>query len=127
MKTVSAKTVSNEVGLIKEISKHGCQMEYVKNDPSEHVKRPRTERARIEILSPPEIERLLAKINRKYRLAFVTCVLTGLRAGELWALRWSDIDWNVLQVSVIIRTISFFGSFYTGAANLLYPCIPNSK
>jgi integrase len=100
MKTVSAKTVSNEVGLIKEMLKHGCEMEYVKNDPSEHVKRPRTERARIEVLSPPEIERLLSKINRKYRLAFLTCVLTGLRAGELWALRWSDIDWNALQITV---------------------------
>ena len=100
MKAVSAKTVSNEVGLIKEIFKHGCQMEYVKNDPSEHVKRPRTERARIEILSSPEIERLLAKSSRRYRLAFLTCVLTGLRAGELWALRWSDIDWNALQINV---------------------------
>jgi integrase len=75
-------------------------MEYVKNDPSEHVKRPRTAGARIEILSPPEIERLLAKSSRRYRLAFLTCVLTGLRAGELWALRWSDIDWNALQINV---------------------------
>jgi hypothetical protein len=65
MKTVSAKTVSNEVGLIKEIFKHGRQMECIKADPSEHVKRPRSAIARIEILSPPEIEKLFAKINRR--------------------------------------------------------------
>jgi integrase len=94
MKTVSPGTVCGELALIKEILQYGCEMECIQNDPSEHVKRPRTEKATIELLSPPEIERLLAKANHRYRLAFLTCVLTGLRAGELWALRWSDIDWN---------------------------------
>jgi integrase len=100
LKIVSAKTVSNEVGLAKEIFKYGCQMEYIKTDPSEHIKRPRVVRKMIEILQPEEIERLLTRAKRRYRLAFLVCILTGLRAGELWALRWSDIDFDAFQINV---------------------------
>ena len=111
LKAVSPQTVSIEIGLIKGMFKHACHLGYIKVNPSEHTKRPRVTRAGIEILKPEEIAKLLAEISGRYRLAFLTCILTGLRAGELWALRWPDIDFQALQIDV--RQSLWRGQFQT--------------
>jgi integrase len=100
LNAVSPKTVSNEIVVIKEMFKHAHRWGYIKSNPSEHLDRPKIERPEIEILNPEEVERLLAKTTRPYRLAFLTDVFTGLRAGELWGLKWADIDLNALQINV---------------------------
>lgn len=45
--------------------------------------------------------------NEKYRLAVMTAALTGLRAGEICALKWQDIDAKRGLISVV-RAISKF-------------------
>ncbi len=99
-KTVSPKTVINEIALIKGIFKRAHIWGYVKSNPAEHLERPKAVRPEIEILSPDELEKLLAHSTRHYRTAFLTAVLTGLRAGELWALQWQDVDWTSLKIFV---------------------------
>jgi len=111
LKEVSPKTVWNETGLIKQMMSYARRWGYIQTDPSEPVKRPRVNRAEIEILNPEEIGRMLAKIDRRYRLALLTCVLTGLRAGELWALQWPDIDFETFQIHV--RRSLWRGRFQT--------------
>lgn len=99
-KKVSSKTACNEVVIIKEMFKHAHRWEYLKTNPAEHLERPKLVKTEIEILSPDEVERLFAGAPGHYRTAFLTDVLTGLRAGELWGLKWSDIDWNARQIQV---------------------------
>jgi integrase len=46
-----------------------------------------------DVLSPAEIRRLLAAAGTGlYRVLFTTASLTGLRSGELFGLRWSDLE-----------------------------------
>jgi integrase len=46
-----------------------------------------------EVLGPDEIRRLVdAATPGLYRTLFATAALTGLRSGELFGLRWSDIE-----------------------------------
>jgi integrase len=46
-----------------------------------------------EVLSPNEIRKLLEKAQPGYyRTLFLTAYLTGMRSGELFALRWSDVE-----------------------------------
>jgi integrase len=111
LKTVSPKTVINEIVVIKEMFKHAYRWGYIWRNPAEHLERPKLIRPEIEILNPEEVDKLLAKASNHYRLAFQTCVLTGLRAGELWGLRWSDIDWNSWQLH--IRQSLWKGQFQT--------------
>ncbi len=111
LKSVSPKTVANEIGLAKEILGYARRWGFVQTDPSEAIKRPRSVRAEIEILNPEEINRLLAKTDRRYRLAFLTAVLSGMRAGELWALQWPDIDFETFQIHV--RRSLWRGQFQT--------------
>ena len=46
-----------------------------------------------EILDPNEIRKMLEKAEPGYyRTLFLTAYLTGMRSGELFALRWSDVE-----------------------------------
>jgi integrase len=46
-----------------------------------------------EVLDPNEIRKVLEKTDPGYyRTLFLTAYLTGMRSGELFALRWSDIE-----------------------------------
>ena len=46
-----------------------------------------------EVLEPNEIRKVLEKAEPGYyRTLFLTADLTGMRSGELFALRWSDIE-----------------------------------
>jgi len=94
LKMVSAKTVCNEIMVMKELFKHARKWGYVKISPAEDVDRPRLKSAEIDILDPDEFNKLFDKVHPHYQVAFLTAFLTGLRAGELWALRWGDVDWN---------------------------------
>lgn len=99
-KVLSAKTISNEIVVIKEMFKHAYQWGYVKVNPAEYLKRPKMVKTEIEILEPSEFQNLLENSGDLYRTAFLTALLTGVRAGELWGLQWGDMDWNSRQLYV---------------------------
>lgn len=111
IKTVSPKTVCNEIVVIKEMFKHALRWGYVKTNPAEYVERPRLTKSEIEILSPDEADKLILNSHPHYRTAFLTDFLTGMRAGELWGLQWPDIDWNSKQIYV--RRSLWKGQFQT--------------
>jgi integrase len=111
IKTVSPKTVCNEIVVIKEMFKHALRWGYLKTNPAEYVERPKIIKSEIEILAPDEIGSMLDKATGNYRIAFLTDFLTGMRAGELWGLKWDDIDWNSKQIHV--RRSLWKGQFQT--------------
>ena len=98
-KEVSSKTVCNEVVVMKEMFKHAFRWGYLKINPAEYVERPKIVKSEIEILSPDEMWLLLENSIGHYRVAFLTDFLTGLRAGELWALKWVYRDWETTCLS----------------------------
>jgi integrase len=100
LKKVGHETVRNEVALLKQMFKHAHQWGYVKVNPAEHLQRPKMVRPEIEILEPAEFKKLLEHSGGLYRVAFLTAILTGIRAGELWGLQWCDMDWNSKQLYV---------------------------
>ncbi|MBM4271512.1 MAG: site-specific integrase [Deltaproteobacteria bacterium] len=100
LKKVSPKTVRNEVALLKQMFKHAYQWGYTKTNQTEHVLRPRIEKREIELLGPEEIDKLLKHATGAYKIAFLTAIMTGMRAGELWGLQWCDVDWNSNQIYV---------------------------
>ena len=111
LKSVSAKTVTNEIVVIKEMFKHALRWGYLKLNPAEYLERPRVVKPEIEVLAPAEIEAFLENATGHYRTAFFTDSLTGMRAGELWGLQWGDIDWNSKRIHV--RRSLWKGQFQT--------------
>jgi integrase len=57
------------------------------------------------VLTLDEVEELLLYLEEPTRTAVLVDVMTGLRVGELLALKWSDIDFEKFQVHVS-RSIS---------------------
>jgi integrase len=67
--------------------------EFVETDPD------------VRFLNEEELEALLRKVPKDDlgptdHLLYLTAALTGLRQGELFALRWRDIDWGAMRVRV---------------------------
>lgn len=80
--------------------KHAHRWGYVKVNPAEHLQRPKISKREIEILEPAEFNKLLENSGSLYKTAFLTAILTGVRAGELWVLQWGDMDWNSKRLYV---------------------------
>jgi len=111
LKKVSARTVIQEIVVIKLMFKHAMKWGYIKFNAAENLDRPKVEKAEIELLTPEEIEKFLGATTGHYRVAFLTAVLTGMRAGELWGLPWSDVDFTAKQIC--IKRSLWHGSFQT--------------
>lgn len=107
---VKPKTVINEIVPIKELFKHAVRWGYLRVNPAEYLERPRTHRKEIDILTLDEVAKFLL-IDHYYQIAFMTSVLTGLRAGELWGLQWTDFNWELSQV--FVRRALWKGNFQT--------------
>lgn len=79
---------------------HAIRWEWHERNPITHV-RQSAKRSRIPIvLTLEEISDLLGLLREPARTAVFLDVLTGLRVGELLALKWRDIDFEKLQISV---------------------------
>jgi integrase len=98
--TFKSKTVINELVVAKEMFKHAMRWGYVKANPAEYVERPRVELKEMETLTPDEVRRFLEQSPPRYRALFLMAVVTGMRRGELLALRKRDIDWKNSQIQV---------------------------
>jgi integrase len=60
----------------------------------ERQERPRVGRREMRILTPDEINDLLAVVRPTYRTLLATAIFTGLRQGELLGLQWVDADFE---------------------------------
>jgi integrase len=54
-----------------------------------------------EVLEPSEIQSLLLQLEPYFRLMVILDVTTGLRRSELFALKWSDVDFSGLRLDIL--------------------------
>ena len=100
------KITRNALGLLHGIFDHGRRKGLCSQNPCELVDKPRLERsADVRFLDQAELEALFVHPeDTAYgpgdRTLFLTAAMTGLRQGELPALRWMDVDWAAECVRV---------------------------
>ncbi|HUB19795.1 MAG TPA: tyrosine-type recombinase/integrase, partial [Acidobacteriaceae bacterium] len=84
---------------------HAVRWEWHERNPITQV-RQSSKRMHIPVvLTLDQVEELLLYLEEPTRTAVLVDVMTGLRVGELLALKWSDIDFEKFQVHVS-RSIS---------------------
>ena len=64
------------------------------------VKIPKKEKSIVQVLSPLQQQRLEQALSDNSDMGILICLYTGLRIGELCALKWSDIDFELGQLTV---------------------------
>lgn len=115
-KTYSYSSVKKCYEALNEFYKHMVKYKVISENPIEFVTIPRKEYYEvkekvIEIPSREDVQRLIdytysIKENGEYRFCqvhthgIILIIYTGLRAGELLALKWSDIDFDKKEMRI---------------------------
>lgn len=101
------KTILNALTLLNQIFGFGERKGWCRSNPCRHVDRPRVEETTdIRFLAMEEVEALLRAVveadtfGPADRALYLTATMTGLRQGELLALRWRDVDWTAARIRV---------------------------
>ena len=89
----SHQTVKNSWSLLSAILRNAMENELVLKNAATGCKfPPKGPAARPVILTPDQIRTLIARAEEPYRTMIFILSVTGLRPGELLALRWGDVD-----------------------------------
>jgi integrase len=101
------QTVVNQLNLLHGIFSHAVKRGWTSENPVVGVERPPSGRRDpdIRFLRADELEALLRAVPRDEvgvmeSALYLTAAMTGLRQGELVALRWSDVDWGAGVIRV---------------------------
>lgn len=103
----AAKSILLYLGLLHSIFDYAQRRDWATVNPCKLVDKPRApERdADVRFLDQVELEALVSAVptddlGRVERVMYLTAAMTGMRQGELLALRWSDVDWLAHRVRV---------------------------
>lgn len=90
---LDASTIRNTIMPLRAIYRRACRPGgEVTINPTTGLELPAVRGKRDRIASPHEADRLLAALAVEDRALWATAAYAGVRAGELQALRWSDVD-----------------------------------
>jgi integrase len=95
---LSGSRVRNIVNSLRAVYRFANDREETDNNPCQSLRLPNGAGKRERVLSVAEGEELLSVIPEKDRAQWAVGLYGGLRAGEMMALRWEDVD---LDASVI--------------------------
>lgn len=110
---LSVRYVCDILTVLKSIFRYACR-EYRINNVIDGIVMPKKAKPEIKIFSKEEQRRLILYINSNWNLSTVGVALslyTGLRIGEICALKWEniDIEKRILTIKNTIQRIQNFG------------------
>jgi integrase len=100
------KSTQNYIGVLHGIFDFAIRRGWASTNPVKLAERPRKAAgAEVRFLSMDELEALLRSVagddlGRVERALYLAAATTGMRQGELIALRWRDVDWTAKRIRV---------------------------
>jgi integrase len=105
---VGSKSIRNYIGTLSALYRYAMHpsRRWARENPVEAVELPALERStEIRFLSVQDVQALASAAGEGDhqaldRALYLTAAMTGLRQGELLALRWQDVDWQARRIRV---------------------------
>jgi integrase len=105
---LGAQTRSNVLKLLSQVFNYARRQRWCVDNPCWGVRRPRIRpSSEIRFLDKDELEAVIAVVDVDQqpfgaldRAIFLTAAMSGMRQGELLALRWLDADWAAKRIRV---------------------------
>lgn len=100
---LSASTVGQIVTVLHGSLSCACRAGLIKSDPSKCLSRPHGVEQRAGCFTAAEQQKIVRAVlssGRAHLFGIVLCLYTGVRLGELLALRWEDIDFRARTLTV---------------------------
>ena len=129
---LAPKTVSNQLNFAHAVFGYAAKQGWASSNPIAATDRPRGESQNgdVRFLTAEEVDRLLGAVPKDLlgptdNALYMTAAYTGLRQGELAALRWRDVDW----AAGVIRVRRNFtrGQFGTPKTRRSVRAVPMAK
>ncbi len=102
----SGKTKKEYLSALKGALNRAVNIDLMDFNPIIAVANPKIIIRKVEFLRKQDIRKLIENAPTDLKLAIIILVNTGIRLGELWALRWIDVDFNSNQL--LIRSYEEF-------------------
>lgn len=102
---LSGKYVMNIRNVFRSILQDAFINEYIDRNPFDRVKAPKIKKPEIYPFSIDEVQTLIENAEGWFKAYLTVAFFTGMRIGELLALKWEDINWKSDYIS-ILRAVS---------------------
>lgn len=113
-KELGPKSIRNIHGIIHSALADAVKLGLITNNPASNVSLPRVPKPEISIASDMDLAKLLAAIeNSKYRIPILLAIGTGARRGEILALQWKDIGWELQTLTISRAFVQVTGKVLT--------------
>jgi integrase len=89
---LSPQTVKHLLRLLRQMLGHAVEWELLRTNPAKAVRNPKVPKADMDVLPPTEAQAFLQATPPKWQPMFYTAISTGLRLGELLAMKWENLD-----------------------------------
>jgi integrase len=125
---MAPKSVRNYLGVLHSIFELAIEKGWARDNPVKRVAKPEDQGSpEVRFLTTEEVEAVLAAVpddvlGSLERTLYLTAAMTGLRQGELLALRWEDVDW--LAGKLRVRRAYIRGEFGTTKSRRGFRAVP---
>ena len=104
---LAPKTINHALALLKQMLTAAADWGYLAASPLGKVRKLRLPRHPLPVWTPAELRRFLLSAPEAWRPVFVVAVFTGLRPGEIQAMRWTEQNWPDFMTNKIHVTKSY--------------------